>query len=147
ILYGSAGDDTYIYSRGDGHDTITGEPWAGNFSTYDTLKLQSVAPAEVGLVRNGNDVTLIIPQSSPGAGDAGSVLLKDSLDDIGNQGVDQVVFDDGTVWTQATLRQMLLAQATASTASSIYGFTANDVIVAGLGDRYLNGGYGADTYI
>src|SRR6185437_1155863 len=78
-LIGGPGDDTYIYNRGDGNDTII-EGTAGNFSTIDTLKLFGIAPADVGLVRNGNDLTLTFAESSPGAGDGGSVLLKDELD-------------------------------------------------------------------
>lgn len=145
-LSAGSGDDTYIYARGDGDDTIY-ESWAGNSTAHDTLKLQGVAPSEVSLVRNGEDVTLVIPDSAPGAGVAGSILLKASLNDVSQQGVDEIVFDDGTVWSQATLRTMLLAQATASADTSIFGFNTDDTIVAGLGDRYLSGSYGSDTYV
>jgi Ca2+-binding RTX toxin-like protein len=145
-LIGGAGDDTYIYNRGDGNDTII-EGWAGNFSTFDTLILHGINPADVSLVRNGNDCTLVFAESAAGAGDGGSVLLKAELDDYFSQGVEQIKFDDGTVWTQANLRTMLLAQATNSTDASIFGFNVADTIVAGLGDRYLNGRGGADTYV
>jgi Ca2+-binding RTX toxin-like protein len=145
-LSGGAGDDIYVYTRGDGNDSII-EGTAGNFSQFDTLRLHGIALSSVNLVRNGNDVTLGFAETAPGAGNGGSVLLKDELDDWFAQGVEQVVFDDGTVWTQAILRSMLLAQATSAGTGQILGFNVADVIVAGLGDRFMNGRGGADTYI
>ncbi|MCS3761248.1 calcium-binding protein [Bradyrhizobium centrosematis] len=145
-LSGGAGDETYIYSRGDGHDTIY-EVWLGNYSSFDTLRLQSIAPSAVQLTRTGDDMTLVIAESAPGAGDGGSILLKDEQTGRSVSGVEQIVFDDGTLWTQADLRAMWLAQESASTHTSIYGFGNDDTIVAGTVDRYLNGGGGQDTYI
>ncbi|MGJ4927436.1 calcium-binding protein [Bradyrhizobium sp. HKCCYLS2038] len=146
-LDGGPGDDTYIYTRGDGNDTITDGP-AGNFSTFDTLRLHGLAPSDVTLVRTAeNDVKLVFAESSPGAGDAGSILLKGSLNDFFSQGVDQIVFDDGTVWSQATLRTALLAQATLSNDPTIVGFNVADTIVAGVGDRFMRGMQGYDTYV
>ena len=146
ILYGLAGDDTYIYSRGDGNDTIY-EVWLGNYSSFDTLKLQNIAPAAVQLVRNQNDLRLVIAESSPGAGDGGSVLLKDELTGGAVEGVEQIIFDDGTTWTQAQLREMLLAQEAASADTAIYGFGSDDTIFAGTADRSLYGAGGRDTYV
>ncbi|WP_249157470.1 calcium-binding protein [Bradyrhizobium sp. KB893862 SZCCT0404] len=146
ILYGGTGDDTYVYSRGDGNDTIY-EVWLGNYSSFDTLRLQNIAPSAVHLTRNGADMTLVIAESAPGAGDGGSILLTD--EETGNQtsGVEQIVFDDGTVWTQADLRAMWLVQETASTDTSITGFRTDDTIVAGTVDRSLHGAGGRDTYV
>ncbi|MGJ5182003.1 calcium-binding protein, partial [Bradyrhizobium oligotrophicum] len=146
VMSGGAGDDTYVYNRGDGNDTIV-EGTSGNFSTYDTLRLQGIRPSDIGFVRNGNDLTLVIAESAAGAGDGGSILIKQTLDDWFSQGVEQVVFDDGTVWKQADLRAFVLQQATNSSATSIYGFNSADTILAGAGNRYLNGQGGADTYV
>ncbi len=146
VMSGGSGDDTYVYNRGDGNDTII-EGTVGNASSYDTLKLHGIRPSDIGFVRSGNDLTLVIAESAPGAGDGGSVLIKQTLDDWFSQGIEQVEFDDGTVWKQADLRALVLQQMTNSNATSIYGFNTADTIVAGLGDRYLNGQGGADTYI
>src|SRR6185437_2530823 len=145
-LSGGPGDDTYIYNRGDGNDTII-EGGGGNFSAIDTLVLHGINPGDVSVVRNGNDATLTFAESAPGAGDGGSVLLKDELNDSFYQGVEQITFDDGTVWTQATLRLRLLAQAETSGNDTIIGYNTNDVITGGLGDDTLEGGAGDDTYI
>ncbi len=88
-ISGGAGDDTYIYARGDGHDTIT-EVGGGNYSTIDTLVLEGLNPSDVSLVRSGNDLTLVIAESAPGAGDDGSILLKDEVNDWFNQGVEKI---------------------------------------------------------
>ncbi|MGD5327100.1 hypothetical protein QUS73_22515, partial [Xanthomonas citri pv. citri] len=96
-ISGGAGDDTYIYTRGDGNDSIA-EVWLGNYSSFDTLKLHDIAPSAVSLMRNGNDLALVIAESAPGAGDGGSILLKSELSGA-VEGVEQVVFDDGTLWT------------------------------------------------
>jgi hypothetical protein len=106
-LSGGTGDDTYIYARGDGNDVIV-EVVDNNPANIDTLRLTGISPADISLVRNGIDVTLVIGESTPGAGDGGSVLLKDELDWWYNRGVEQIVFDDGTVWTQSDLQVMLL---------------------------------------
>ncbi|WP_375411247.1 calcium-binding protein, partial [uncultured Bradyrhizobium sp.] len=145
-LSGVAGDDTYIYARGDGNDTII-EGTAGNFTTFDTLRLQNIDPASVSFVRNLNDLTLVVAETAPGAGNGGSILLKDELDDWFSQGVERVAFDNGTVWSQADLRAMLLTQAINAGSGDILGFNVADTLVAGLGDRFLNGRGGADTYV
>jgi hypothetical protein len=44
-------------------------------------------------------VTLVIAESAPGAGDDGSILLKNNLNEVYNTGIDEIGFDDATVWT------------------------------------------------
>jgi Ca2+-binding RTX toxin-like protein len=145
-LNGGNGSDTYIYARGDGHDTIT-ENASDGFLAVDQLVFQDINPADVSLVRNGDDVTLLISESSPGAGDGGSVLLKNELAIFEDQGVEQIVFADGTVWTQAAIRTMVISAAGTSGDDIINGTNASDIIVGGLGNDTLNGGDGGDTYI
>src|SRR5262249_25792685 len=137
---------TYIYARGDGNDTII-EGTAGNFSTIDNLVLHTINPGGVSLVRNNNDLTLVFAESAPGASDGGSVLLKDELDNWFSRGVESVVFDNGTVWTQADLRAMVLAQASTPGDDVIVGFNTNDTITGGRGNDTLTGGAGDDTYV
>ena len=111
-LSGGPGDDTYYYAQGDGNDVII-ENAAGNFSTIDTLNLLDINPSGVSLVRNGNDLTVVIAESAPGAGNGGSILLKSELDNFFSTGVEKIAFADGTIWTQADLRVKTLAQAIA----------------------------------
>ncbi|MCP4408217.1 MAG: hypothetical protein GY807_10745, partial [Gammaproteobacteria bacterium] len=91
-LNGAGGSDTYIYSRGDGNDTITE---THNNGSADRLVFADINPADVSLIRNELDVTIAVSESAPGAGDGGSVLLKEHLDGTFDRGVEQVEFADG----------------------------------------------------
>ncbi|MDX8496418.1 calcium-binding protein, partial [Mesorhizobium sp. VK22B] len=143
-LNGAGGDDTYVYARGDGNDIINEAGYNGN---NDRLLFTDINPSAVTLVRNGNDVTVMIAESTPGAGDDGSVLLKNSLEDVSGQGVDKVVFADGTTWTRADIRVKLLDQAASAGNDTISGFSAADTIRGKAGDDTLNGAGGDDTYV
>ena len=146
ILQGGREDDTYVYNRGDGNDTVIEVPDTQT-SAFDTLALHGIAPSSVSLVRDGNDIILVIAESAPGAGDGGSVRLKDEGDVFFSIGIERIMFDDGTVWTQDGLRPMLLAQASTSGNDTITGFNVNDTFRGGAGDDAINGGAGNDTYI
>ncbi|WP_263013271.1 calcium-binding protein [Mesorhizobium sp. AR02] len=143
-LNGAGGDDTYVYARGDGNDTIIEDTWNG---TNDRLMFTDLNASDVTLVRNGNDVTVVIAESTPGAGDGGSVLLKNSLDDNNGQGVDKIVFADGTAWTRGQVRQFLLDQAATSGSDILTGFNTADTIRGRAGNDMLNGAGGDDTYV
>ncbi|WP_277345435.1 calcium-binding protein, partial [Pelagibius litoralis] len=148
VLAGGNNNDTYFYTRGDGNDSITeGDNRYSNSSpggTEDKLVLQDIDPAAVSLLRDGNNVTLVIAESAPGAGDGGSILLVNNLDEYYNQGIDQILFDDGTVWTRADLRVALLAQAPTAGDDVIDGFNTADVITGGAGNDTINAGWGND---
>ncbi|SCW90777.1 Hemolysin-type calcium-binding repeat-containing protein, partial [Rhizobium mongolense subsp. loessense] len=100
---------------------------------------------DVTLVRNGNDVTIVIAESAAGAGDGGSVLLKNNLDDYYYQGVEKITFANGTTWTRAVLRAMLVNYAGTSGNDTITGFNVADVITAGAGNDTITAGDGNDT--
>ena len=143
-LNGADGSDTYVYSRGDGFDTITD---GINGGTADKLLFTNINAASISLQRNGNDVTLVVAESAPGAGDGGSILLKENLDEYASRGVDLIQFADGTVWTRATLRAILINFAGTSGNDTITGTSSADIISGGLGDDTINGGDGSDTYL
>jgi len=165
-LIGHDGDDTYAYSRGDGNDTIIESGGSGTYTgAADKLVFGDINASEVSLVRNGNDVTVVVDESAVGVGDGGSILLKDSLANFFGAGVESVVFADGTTWTRADMRQKVLAEATTSGDDTIVGFESgdlldggagndtlignqgNDIIIGGTGNDDLQGGGNDDTYI
>ncbi|MGR9145680.1 calcium-binding protein (plasmid) [Rhizobium leguminosarum] len=141
VINGGGDDDSYFYSRGDGTDTITE---GANGGSADKLVFTDINPGSVTLVRNGIDVTLVIAESAPGAGDAGSVLLKETLDDYYGRGIDSIVFADGTTWDRNYLRTTLLAQASTAGNDTITGFNVADVINAGAGNDTINADSGKD---
>ncbi len=124
-LKGGGGSDTYVYARGDGTDTITEDNWNG---TNDQLVFPDINPADVTLVRNGTDLLIVIAESAPGAGDAGSILIKDTLNDIYERGIEKVVFADGTTWTREQIRVLLLEQAATVGHDTIAGFNTADIL-------------------
>src|SRR5262249_44724161 len=59
-----------------------------------------------------------------------------------------ITFSDGVSWSQEQIKQLLLDQQSAATSGSIWGYAdRNDTLVAGLGNKYLAGEGGSDTYI
>ena len=143
-LSGGAGNDTYVYNRGDGADTITETSWGG---TADRLVLSGVTADQVGLQRSGDDVTLVIAESAAGAGDGGSIRLVAHFDTAYERGVEQIVFADGVVWTAATMRALVLAQASTAGNDTIVGFATGETLTGGRGNDSLSGGAGNDTYV
>lgn len=142
-LNGGSGSDVYLYSRGDGDDTITeGRLIQGD----DTIRLEGMLPGDIALERVGNDLRIVIQETSVGAGDGGSILVKESLDEDFDEGIERVIFEDGTVWTRADMRSKLLVAASTDGDDSISGFNSFDLIDGGLGNDDLAGGSGSDTY-
>ncbi|MBG6204143.1 Ca2+-binding RTX toxin-like protein [Labrenzia sp. EL_13] len=142
-LNGGSGSDVYLYARGDGDDTITeGRVIQGE----DTIRLEGMLPGDIALERIGNDLRIVIQETSVGAGDGGSILVKESLDEDFGEGIERVIFEDGTVWTRSDIRSKLLVAASTDGDDSISGFNSADLIDGGLGNDELAGGSGSDTY-
>ena len=120
-LAGGKGNDTYVWSHGDGNDTITE---LGN-GGQDTLDLRGVNPADVtvtaeavapesssGLFSPIARLVITIAESSPGAGDGGQVTVEGRYFVGSGQdttsvewGIENIAFADGTVWDQAAIYQ------------------------------------------
>ena len=102
ILTGGTGNDTYIFGKGSGQDTV---------NSYDTTvgKLDAVqfdatvAPSEVLVSRLGNDLVLAI------SGTADTLTIQQYMDNDGASAytVEQIKFQDGTIWDVATVNAML----------------------------------------
>ena len=148
-LTGGTGNDTYIYNRGDGNDVINEA--TGNYidGGSDKLVLRGVSPASVSfeVTETTHDIVLVIGESSLGAGDGGRITLLGSADPSWGRGVETVVFDDGTIWTNADLKARYVAGAGTAGDDTIYGFSAGETFHALAGDDTVSGGGGDDTYI
>ncbi|MBB4112774.1 Ca2+-binding RTX toxin-like protein [Rhizobium sp. BK226] len=144
VINGGGGSDVYLYQRGDGNDTINDD---ANGGSNDRLVLADINPAAVTLVRNGIDVSLVIAPTVPGGADGGTILIKNELDEYYARGLEQIVFADGTVWSRADLRTMILQQAGTAGNDVIDGFNIADTIRGGKGDDSLNGQGSNDTYL
>jgi VCBS repeat-containing protein len=134
------GNDTYLFGRGDGQDTvIDGDYTTGN---TDTLRFkEGVLPSDVKLIRSGNDLVLAIRGSSD------QVTLKQYFDEAWNGAngpwlIERIAFADGTVLSFADVQAILFAGS--EEAETIIGSRAADVLTGQGGDDVLLGGEGRD---
>ncbi|MBZ9709298.1 putative Ig domain-containing protein [Mesorhizobium sp. ESP7-2] len=146
-LTGWAGNDTYAYSRGDGNDVFDDTTAGAYASGTDRAVLHAITTASVTVFRSGNDIILRIAETASGAGDGGEILLVGSGTDNGQNGIETVEFDDGTIWNRTTLRELSLASGSLDGDDVLNGTNASETFQGGLGNDTLNGGLGDDTYI
>ena len=142
-MNGGNGDDTYVYARGDGNDVITETVSNGN----DKLVFTDINASDVRLSYSGTDLLITVPETTTGAGNGGSVKLVGSLIDYYGQGVESIVFADGTTWNAAAIRANAIASAQTAGDDTINGFNTADTIIGGRGNDTMNGGNGDDTYV
>ncbi|MBT0730466.1 calcium-binding protein, partial [Rosenbergiella nectarea] len=144
-LNGGDGNDLYLYARGDGHDTIREASYSGR---NDRLWLKDITAEQLTVSRDGDDMLLTIADSTPGAGDGGSVrLVNQAAFGDSHFGVEWLEFADGTSWDQQQLREQMFATAMTPGDDRIIGSNMDDQLQGGQGDDYLNGGEGNDLYL
>jgi Ca2+-binding RTX toxin-like protein len=145
-LDGGPGADTYLFGRGSGQDTLQEvDTTAG---VVDTIQMAAgIQPRDVLLARNGDHLVLTIN----GTADQLTVYYWFWQDRPDNQ-VEQVRFDDGTMWDVAAIKQKVLTGTSGpdtlvgyTTADTLSGLAGNDVIFGRAGDDTLDGGPGADA--
>lgn len=146
------GNDIYLFGRGDGQDTvIDGDYTAGN---TDTLRFkEGVAPEDVRLIRDGNDLVLAIRGSSD------RVTLKQYFDEtsLGANGpylIERIAFADGTELSFADVQAILFAGSEeaetivgSQRADILTGQAGNDMLIGNGGDDLLEGGDGDDVLL
>ncbi|SNT01411.1 Ca2+-binding protein, RTX toxin-related [Tardiphaga sp. OK246] len=116
VVYGNGGNDTFVWNRGDGNDTVVS---LGGGKDLTRLAFGS------GITTS--DVSFSMSQGLVVAGENGGIIAG---------GFDRIVFADGTVWTRADINQRLLN-------TQITG--GNDTIVGTVEADVINGGNGNDT--
>ncbi len=106
--------------------------------------MQGIASTGVTLSRPNGNNDLAITDLATGE----TVTVRGEFSPWGSGVLQAITFDDGVTWSATQLRQMLLSQESAAVGGSVYGYgNSNDTLVAGLGDKYLAGEGGADTYV
>jgi len=155
-LDAGSGNNTYAFGLGDGTDRIDSFDWTAG--KLNTLELKAgIAPAEVRLVRDGDDVLVTI------AGTSDSVRIRNfffySNSPLSSAGRDynpiqQIRFNDGTVWSLSTMVEKALTGTDGSDAitgtrqsDSIQGGAGNDTLMGNGGNDTLRGGEGNDELI
>ena len=141
-LVGRQGADTYVFGAGDGNDTIDDNGGGGT----DRIEINGYDVGDATFERGlGNTNDLLI---SFGGGD--SILVSDTLADSFSDGIEEFVFD-GPGGTQTLslqdVRDILSAQQATAGDDIIIGTGAVETLEGGLGDDYLSGRNGQDTYV
>jgi Ca2+-binding RTX toxin-like protein len=142
-LSGGFGDNTYIFGREYGIDTIIESFSIGQ----DIVKFKTgISPENITFVRKSSS----IPED-----DYLYLSIKDSNDKliikgqfIGNNssvGIKQFIFTDGTIWTKENIQNWLLQSTDRD--DRLIGYQGDDIIEGSLGNDYLNGSTGNNTYI
>ncbi len=139
-LEDSDGNDCYAYQAGDGQDQIV-----DHAGTSDVLALGA------GIAPSGARVT-----SDPLGAASGiyRITFSGSTDSVTFSGIESVVFQDGTIWTGATIDALARAingssgndvlNGTAG-GDQMFGLAGNDQLNGLAGSDWLDGGAGVDT--
>lgn len=140
FLTGGSQGDTYVYTLGDGNDTI--EDNGGGAG--DVLELNGITSGSVSVVRaldNPNSVILTMA-------DGGTIRLENTLDSNFADTIDTITFvGEGVSWTMQDLRDMVIANEATAGNDDISGWSTDDTLFGGTGDDFLTGGGGTDTFI
>jgi Ca2+-binding RTX toxin-like protein len=128
----------YVYSSAGGNDTIN------DGTSLSRLTFLDINPSGVSLSRSGSSRDLQITILATGK----VLTVSGQFNGLGLGNLQSFTFADGTVWTAAQIKQMVLAAEEAVPNGSVYGYPqSNDTLVAGPGNQYLSGQGGADTYV
>ena len=162
-LYGSFGDDTYIFNLGDGHDLLIerrpGEAYSNIEPSTDSLSFGAgIAAGDLGFVRRGND--LIIEH----ANGTDSITVQNWFQEPTDHfKLEHFLFADGSELSQADVENRVIWQGTSGVDSFIgyrdlddhirlgdgddkaWGRAGNDLIYGEGGNDYLEGEAGNDT--
>jgi len=130
-LFGSGGNDTYTFARGDGNVVIN--EWDN--SPMDILQFTDVLPTDITVSPNPwGDVNLSVNGSTD------SLTLRGWIP-YDNFKIEQLVFSDNTVWNVNDIMSMISTESTSGN-DYITGTVGNDTLLGGAGDDGLDGGDG-----
>ena len=133
ILVGRGGSDTYIFSRGDGQDTINDSGGAA-----DTIRFVDAVTSEVRVTRDQANIYLAI-------GETGDTLTLENWFLDSSYKIERLEFADGTSWDAAKLESEIMVAPSSDAGDTLYA-SDNGEVISGLGgDDDLIGGQGNDT--
>ncbi|MNV07047.1 Bifunctional hemolysin/adenylate cyclase precursor [compost metagenome] len=105
-LSGEAGNDVYLFSAGDGRDSVDN---LDVFDAVDTLRFgASVSESDVLAIRSGNNLLFKIKNSTDQVTIVGHYAANTTLDEVAaDRKIDLVEFANGTVWDQAMIQAVV----------------------------------------
>ena len=139
FLDGANPSDMFVVSVGDDL-TIVEE---NGFLDSDILVLDGLSVADAEFARR-------VPGSSDlviSAAGVPIVLVRGTLNGSSTDQIERFAFADGTILEPADIRAILVAQSQTDGADQVAGFTSAETINGGMGDDFLSGDDGIDTYL
>jgi Ca2+-binding RTX toxin-like protein len=134
-LHGGGGGDTYLFGAGSGNDTVAE---SSGDSGSDVIKLMDLTSSDVLFSHSGNDLLIQI--------NATGETLKVENQFSGSNGVEGIVFADGTAWDRSQIDAASWFRGTSGN-DTISGTSGNDTIAGGQGNDTLSGAAGDDTFV
>ncbi|OEH68093.1 MAG: hypothetical protein BAX61_04635 [Psychrobacter sp. B29-1] len=145
---GGQGDDAYVIDVRDfvNSPLLTIQDYNG----VNRLNLKGVNPSDINLTRNDNSLEISTAD--------GKINLYDQFETGSSfAGVDNIYFDDGTVWDKETIDTLTGGKIVGtdgddvltldSENSVLYGGDGNDTLTGSVNDDYIYGGNGDDILI
>ena len=145
LFQGGIGNDTYVFNRGHGQDTIE-EDNLGFNSYYDIVKFGAgLNPETMKIVREDKNLVFIIPDSSD------RLTIKDQFDYAYEAiSIEEFQFDGGkAIWTKEDIKQYLLTSNSTNGNDLVVGYSEginSETLDGGPGNDFLEGGAGDDSY-
>ncbi len=137
LLEGGVGDDTYQFGIGDGSDTV--RDYDTDPAAIDTLRFATgIAPSDVTVSAGPEGQTITLTATGESVA-IGNNRLTGAVE------VEQLVFDDGTVWDAAAIDAQVAYASADAQANRLFGTAGDDSIDAEGGDDTVYGGAGGDT--
>ena len=139
-LVGGAGTDVYRFEAGSGADTVENYGNAYTDAATDVIEFDTgISASQVAAERQGDDLILRV------TGTADSVRVRSyfASDASTNRTIKEIRFADGTIWSIAHVKALVLAPSDAD--QEIRGYASDDVLSAGGGDDIVHGRDGNDV--
>ncbi|MES9948135.1 MAG: calcium-binding protein, partial [Candidatus Thiodiazotropha sp.] len=140
-LYGGSGDDVYYFERGFGQDTIdnNNQNYDSNSSRTDVIQFGAgIAADQVSIYRSADDLVLFLNDSD----DTITVRYYFRTDATSRYVLDEVRFQDGTVWDIETIK--LQVQQPSEGNDTLYAYNQATTLNGLGGDDRLHGGSSDD---
>jgi len=145
-LRGGDGSDTYHFGAGFGQDTIEESVVNAAISDADTVTFGGGYSSQAAMLsRSGNDLIIGFVGSTDQLVVAGQFAHNAWYP--GRQDIELFQFADGTQWTDADIRRMLIGQSQTPGDDVVTGFWTDETLDGGAGNDVLRGLGGGDTYL
>jgi Ca2+-binding RTX toxin-like protein len=145
-LRGGDGNDNYIFASGFGQDTIEESVNLANHPDNDNITFNAtINKNNITFTRASDDLIIGLSNATD------KITIKDQFKNFayfgGMRDIEAVTFADGTVWTDSTIRSVIVNNAATTGNDNITGFWSSDSINGKAGSDTLQGLGGGDTYV